>query len=286
MNKNKLMLSTVLTYFALLMQGTYAAEEKRIEETKQLGNDQLASLPKEIFNEIISFLPNTEAETVQEYFKDLNSLRLVSKNSKEAVDNFVTKFLADNKVVVQPNQTNYQAFKEYIASAPARRAQKEEAEIIAATGQTSNVFKNIINAINTSKSSWLSYNKNKIDTEFKNKPYLQENSEMNKALVDAVLRNDLPTIKALQPFIKNGTLKPEYMMGTSVTNEMWYKNNWLPYPPAFVNSVKASKAVIENLEQKLKQNPNDTYSQKELKKAKNILTILENVPTFKIKIKK
>ena len=83
MLKNKLIYILMLSVCSI-GNYSYAAEEPREEKSKSRFNQLLlTNLPSDILQEIISFLINTNATTINEYFQDLDNLRLVSKDAKK-----------------------------------------------------------------------------------------------------------------------------------------------------------------------------------------------------------
>ncbi len=107
------------------------------EESKTLG------LPSDMWQEIISWLPITQAKTMQEYFVDLNNLRLTSRTAKEAVDKHIEAFLKKNNIAIPAALTPYQTFKKYIAATvfgnevpDPELVQQQDTKIITALGGT------------------------------------------------------------------------------------------------------------------------------------------------------
>lgn len=295
MNANK--------YYLLILSGIFSFSTPSFAaERKEKEPNLLATLPQDILAQIILLLPNREDFTSNDIFSALDNLRLTNNAMRKNIDTYITNFISKHNIIVPPTMTPYQAFKKYISNTQtvhqivAQRAKQEEQEIreslkyLPLKSYGIRIPSNIVNqeptdllkeAIANLKENWL-WQKITIEDEL---PELRKRlyeellsitltNEANYKtafymhFANAIIENKLLMVKALRPFIK-----PDETLIKYYFPELIKKLKELTNKESF-NLLDISKASVNKLRQQSEQNPNDYLLKIKLKKAEEILDIL------------
>lgn len=265
--KNKLAFFTLIFVCAISLHYYSYSMEVKTTEIAQQQSMPLYALPKDMLNTILSFLVNTQAVTVTDYFNALDSFRVASKKGKQIVDTFVTQFLAKNNVIVQPGLSEYKAFKNYIISKINQEIEdkaKQEKEDFTKTHPNEEITIPI--ALSCLNENLLWKNKEKV-SKFVTSHYLWRgerfltDERFINAFHSAIEENKLLAIKLLLPFI-----------------DLEWRRELFPSTP-----IGTVTYAIQKLEAKLKANPNDPQLLQDLATKKEILKLLQETQKSRTK---